>query len=156
VRKDGLKNVSPQKFEDFKLVKGVVEVLQQAKFLGYLNIIVTNQPDIAHNKMSWDELNKMHDYLKSIVPSIEAVYVCPHNNSDNCHCRKPKPGMLFDAVKDYQLDLKKCFMIGDSQKDIDVAKNAGCSSILLETGYNKRVENANFFVKNLSEILKII
>lgn len=155
-RADGEKNVSPQKFEDFKLVEGVAEVLAIVKEKGYMNIIATKQPDIARNKMAWEELNKMHDFLKTEVPTLDAIYVCPHDKQDNCHCRKPKPGLLLDAAKDYHLNLLECFMVGDSQSDIDAAHNAGTKSIVLRTSYNQEITNANFEIKNIREILEII
>ncbi len=153
---DGQKNVSPLKFEDFKLVDGVSSVLQKVKEKGYMNIIATKQPDIARSKMSWEELNKMHDFLKANVPTIDAIYVCPHDNKDNCNCRKPKPGLLLDAAKDYHLNLNECYMIGDSQSDIDAAHNAGVKAIVLRTNYNQDITNADFEIKNLEEIFKII
>ncbi|PJE60044.1 MAG: hypothetical protein COU85_00345 [Candidatus Portnoybacteria bacterium CG10_big_fil_rev_8_21_14_0_10_44_7] len=151
-REDGLENVSPQKFEDFKLVPGASEVLRQAKEHGYLNIVVTKQPDIARGKMAEEELNKMHELLKSKM-SIDAIYVCPHDRQDNCDCRKPKPGLILRATKDYDIDLNKSFMVGDEQTDIDAAKNVGVGSILLETGYNKSVQNVSLKIKSLAKIL---
>lgn len=155
-RADGEQNVSPQVFADFKLVDGVAEILQQARAKGYLNIIATKQPDIARNKMSWEELNKMHDFLKNHVPTIDAIYVCPHDKKDNCQCRKPLPGLLFDAAKDYHLDLTQCYMVGDSQSDIDAGHNAGAKSILVNTHYNTNVRGFDWEIKNISDILNLI
>lgn len=157
VRGDGETNVSPQLFEDFKLNQEVLEVLKQTKLLGFLNIIHTNQPDIARSKMSWDELNKMHDFLTAKAPEITAIYVCPHDDANNCNCRKPRPGLILDAAKDYHLDLSKSFLVGDGQKDIDAAKNAGVKSILLRTNYNRDVSGFDFeisSVKSLPPFLK--
>lgn len=155
-RADGEKNVSPQKFEDFKLVEGAREVLQAVRLLGFYNIIATNQPDIARSKMSWEELNRMNDFLKTNIPTIEAIYVCPHDRTDNCNCRKPKPGLLLDATKDFNLDLTKCYMVGDSQSDMDAAKNAGVKTILIKTHYNSKVVNYDFAFNNLLEILDFL
>jgi D-glycero-D-manno-heptose 1,7-bisphosphate phosphatase len=155
-KEDGQKNVSPLKFEDFKLVDGVADVLMKVKEKGYMNVIATKQPDIARSKMSWEELNKMHDFLKERAPTIDAIYVCPHDNKDNCNCRKPKPGLLLDAAKDYHLNLSECFMVGDSQSDIDAAHNAGVKAIVFRTHYNQEITNADFEVKNLNEVLNLI
>ena len=155
-QEDGQKNVSPLKFEDFKLVDGVSQVLQKVREKGYLNIIATKQPDIARSKMSWEELNKMHDFLKVKVPTIDALYVCPHDNQDNCNCRKPKPGLLLDAAKDYHLNLEDCYMVGDSQSDIDAAHNAGCKAIVIRAQYNQNIANADFEIKSLEEIFTVI
>ena len=155
-RGDGQKNVSPQKFEDFKLVPGAAEMLQETKALGYLNIIITNQPDIARSKMSWDELKKMHDFLKKKARTINAIFVCAHDSNENCECRKPKPGLLLEAAKDYHLNLAKCFMVGDSQSDIDAGHNAGTKTILKKTSYNFEVKGYDFLVTSLEEIISII
>ncbi len=156
IDRPGLKNVSPQKFENFKLVTGIGKVLEDAKLAGYVNIIVTNQPDIARNILSWQELNRMHDFLKAQAPAVEAVCVCPHTSEQNCGCRKPKPGMLLDAAKDYKIELAKSYMVGDKQSDIDAGRNAGVKPILLKTSYNKEVRGYEFAITDLSEIKKLI
>lgn len=156
VRHDGVKNASPNLLEHFQLVEGASEVLLKVKLKGFLNIIITNQPDIARSKMSWEELNKMHDFLKQRVTAVDAIYVCPHDNQHNCMCRKPKPGLLLDAAKDYKLNLSYCFMVGDRQKDIDAAHSAGVKSVLLKTSYNTEVKNAEFEIKNLNQLVKIL
>lgn len=155
-RLDGKKNASPQKFEHFKLIQGIGEILNSIKEKGYLNIIVTKQPDIARNKMSWEELNRMHDFLKQEVPAIDAIYVCPHDDKDNCNCRKPKPGLLLDAAKDYNLDLSKCYMVGDSQSDVEAGYNASAKTILLKTNYNKEVLDFDYSIASLKDILHVI
>ena len=155
-RANGKKNASPQKFENFKLKEGVADVLNAIRQKGYLNIVATKQPDIARSKMSWEELNKMHDFLKTKVPAIDAIYVCPHDDQDNCNCRKPKPGLLLDAAKNYNLDLSECYMVGDSQSDILCAKNAGVKSILLKTNYNSEVKNSDFSITDLEQITAML
>lgn len=156
LRADGKENASPPSFNDFKLKDESREVLREVKTLGFLNFVATNQPEITRGKLAWQELNKMHDFLKAELPEISAIYVCPHDNEDKCNCRKPKPGLLLDAAKDYNLDLLQCFMVGDRQSDIDAAKAAGVRSILLKTDYNVEVIRYNFSVNNLQEILEII
>lgn len=155
-RDDGLLNVSPQKFEDFKLVEGVSDVLSSTQAMGYLNIIATKQPDIARNKLSWEELNRMHDFLKVQVPTITAIYVCPHDEKDNCNCRKPKPGLLLDAKRDYYLDIKKCFMVGDSQSDIDAGKMAGVKTVLVSTKYNNKVKDFDYKITSIQELIQVL
>ncbi len=156
LRQDGQQNVSPLKYQDFNLFEGVAEVLAKTKVLGFLNIIITNQPDIARNKMEWEELNQMHDFLKIHIPTINAIYVCPHDNKDNCNCRKPKIGLVLDAVKDYGINLEESYLVGDSQKDIDCAMNAGIKSILVKTKYNIEVTGFDFQVESLGQIPKYL
>jgi D-glycero-D-manno-heptose 1,7-bisphosphate phosphatase len=155
-RNDGFQNVSPLKYSDFRLVGNIAKVLEKVSKLGYLNIVLTNQPDIARRKMAWDELNKMHEFLQKSIPEIKSIYICPHDNKDNCACRKPKPGLFFIAKEELEIDLSNSFMVGDSQNDIDAAKNAGVKSILLKTKYNSEVKSYDFLLNKVSEIFSLI
>ncbi len=148
------KPYSPRKFEEFKLYPGVEDVLNKFKEEGFLNIIVTNQPDIARQFITWDELNKMHNHIMEYL-SIDSIMVCPHDDYHNCECRKPKPGMLFKAANDFEIDLKNSFLIGDSWKDIEAGQRAGCKTILVNAPYNQDVFS-DFRVKDLSKSLGIV
>lgn len=145
---------SPRKFEEFELLPGIKTVLINFKNNGFQNIIVTNQPDIARNLMEWDELNKIHDYIRKELP-IDDIRICPHDDSYNCECRKPKPGMLYKAAGDFDIDLKKSFVIGDRWKDIEAGRCAGCNTILINAVYNKDV-SADFKVNDLLEACDLI
>jgi D-glycero-D-manno-heptose 1,7-bisphosphate phosphatase len=153
---DGEFWVSAQRMADFKMIPEAIEVLPKVKLAGFYNLVHTNQPDIARGKMTWDELNKMNDFQKQQIPSIDATYVCPHDNKDNCDCRKPKPGLILQGAKEFNIDLSKSFVVGDSNSDIGAAKAAGVKSIFLRTSYNQDVSGADFEIKNLTEILDII
>lgn len=148
------KPYSPRKFEEFELCHGVEGVLKKFREEGFLNIIVTNQPDITRQSIEWEELNKMHNYIKKHLP-IDGIMVCPHDDYHNCECRKPKPGMLFKAANDFEINLKDSFFIGDSWKDIEAGRRAGCRTVLIDAVYNQNVL-ANFRIKDLSESLEII
>ena len=74
----------------------------------------------------------MKNYLEKYDTSFDGVYFCPHTPSENCECRKPKPGLILQAVTDFQIDLSESYMIGDSETDIQAARNAGCKGILLK------------------------
>ena len=71
----------------------------------------------------------MNDDLKEIGAEIFAIYYCPHNWDEGCECRKPKPGMFFKAQKDYSIDLTRCWMIGDDERDMHAGGDAGCKCI---------------------------
>ena len=71
-------------------------------------------------------------YLKKYNTSFDEIYFCPHTPSENCECRKPKPGLIIQAINDFNIDVSQSFMIGDSKKDIEAAKSAGCEGILLK------------------------
>jgi D-glycero-D-manno-heptose 1,7-bisphosphate phosphatase len=153
ILKDG-KPFSPRRFEEFKLFNGIREVLEKFRKKEFLNIIVTNQPDIARGLIKTETLEKMHKFIEENLP-IDDIFVCPHDDIDNCHCRKPKPGMLLEAAEKWHINLKESFIIGDSWKDIEAGKAAGCATVLLDNLYNKEVE-ADFRVGDIDLAMKII
>ncbi len=136
--KDG-KAYSPRRFSEFEFVENVAEQIKKIKDAGYYVIVVTNQPDIARGNMDISELNKMTETIKANL-AVDEISICPHDDTDNCTCRKPKPGMLFDAAKKYEINLNKSFLVGDGWKDMEAAKNTGCMGILIDTFYNKGVD----------------
>lgn len=153
ILKEG-KPFSPRRFEEFELFDGIKEVLEKSKREDFLNIIITNQPDITRDLIRWKTLEKMHKFIKENLP-IDDIFVCPHDDIDNCQCRKPRPGMLLEAAKKWNIDLKGSFLIGDQGKDIEAGKKAGCITILIDNLYNKEVES-DFRVNNLHSAIEII
>ena len=153
IHRDG-KYVSPRTFKEFQLKEGIEEFTQEIKKRKFLIIVITNQPDIARGFMRTEDLEKMHRFLtKSCL--IDKIIICPHDDANNCACRKPKAGMLVEAAKEWRIDLKNSFIVGDTWKDIGAGKNAGCKTILWKMVYNDNVD-ADFKVKSFKEILKII
>ncbi|MCP3898777.1 MAG: D-glycero-beta-D-manno-heptose 1,7-bisphosphate 7-phosphatase [Desulfobacteraceae bacterium] len=127
-------------------------------------IVITNQSAIARKLTTFEELEKIFTKMKSGVKNvggyIKDVFYCPHLPDAGCDCRKPEPGMIFQAQKKYKIDLQFSCMIGDSVKDIECAKNAGCGlSVLVKTGNGKKAEkllaakgiNPDFVANNLFE-----
>lgn len=130
--------------DDFELIDGVSEAIKKINQSGYLAIVVTNQPVIARGEVSWEELNEIHKKMATLLGRdgayVDAIYVCPHHPDKgfegerleykfDCDCRKPKPGLLFQAAKEFNIDLSQSIMIGDSERDIEAGKNAGVSRI---------------------------
>lgn len=145
---------SPNSFEDFKLEQNVKTPLEVFKKLGFLNIIVTNQPGIARGYLKREELEKMHKFIQEQLP-IDEIFFCPHDDSDNCSCRKPEPGLILSAKKLKDIDLGRSFCIGDAQRDIDAGREAGCKTVLLERSYNRDCK-ADYKVKNLNEVVELL
>lgn len=145
---------SPRRFREFEFLDGIKEVLEKFKEVGFINIIITNQPDIARGLIEWEISEKMHKVIRENLP-IDDIFVCPHDDIDQCPCRKPKPGMLLEAAKKWDIDLKSSFLIGDQWKDIGAGKNAGCATILISYPYNKKV-NPDFRVNNLHSAAEVI
>ena len=130
-RKDYVK-----KLDEFKILDKTSDAINIIKSHGFLVIIITNQSAINRKLVSVETLNKIHEKLQSYLErydtSFDGVYFCPHTPSENCECRKPKPGLILQAVIDFQIDLSESYMIGNSETDIHAAKNAGCKGILLK------------------------
>lgn len=149
------------KIEDLEFIDEAILGLQRMRHLNYKFIIVTNQAGIAKEKYSEEDYFKfrdeMHRRLKENGIIIDAEYFCPHHPEGiieqykmDCNCRKPKTGMLEQAAKDFNLDLKKCWMIGDTSLDILTGKNAGCRTIQVLTGKDKSESlDADFLAYNL-------
>ena len=113
---------------------------------GYLAIVVTNQPVIARGEVSFEELEEIHNKMETLLGKegayLDAIYYCPHHPHKGyegerpelkieCDCRKPKPGMLFKAAEDFNIDLSQSWMIGDGENDVKAGINAGCKAVLL-------------------------
>jgi D-glycero-D-manno-heptose 1,7-bisphosphate phosphatase len=121
-----------------ELLPNMIEALKKLAALDYYIFFVTNQAGLAEGLIDWDEFNQINAKVMHLIePSgikIEKTYVCPHGEDDNCECRKPKPKLLFDAAKEYGIDLANSWMIGDRPSDIMTGVNAGTKTILVLTG----------------------
>lgn len=144
---------SPRTFEEFELVDNIGDLLELCRKEGFLNIIITNQPDISRGLIDENSLRKMHKFIKKNM-SVDDILVCPHTDTDNCYCRKPKPGMLLAAADKWNIDLNGSFLIGDQWKDMEAGRNAGCTTILIDCHYNKGVDS-DFRIGDLSSAIEI-
>jgi len=153
VKRDG-SYFSPQRFEDFHVVAGVKGIVKYVHEKGYLAIVISNQPDITRGTLKQSELDKMTNILYTEL-NIDDVFYCVHDDNNNIGCRKPAPGLFFSAQKKYNIDFDTSFMIGDTWKDVEAAKNAGISMILIRKNYNKDLIVKND-VQSLSEAVSLI
>ena len=134
------------KEEDFELIPGVTEAIKLVNHSGYLAIVVSNQPVIARGDCTFEELQTIHEKMETLLGKegafVDAIYYCPHHPDKgfegerpeykfDCNCRKPKPGLLLQAAKDWNIDLSQSYMIGDSTRDLEAGRNAGCKQSLL-------------------------
>ena len=152
--KSGHKPYSPRKISELILNEDIKPVLEAAKQLGYVIIVITNQPDIERGLMTEKMLHQIHKAIRQKLP-IDDILYCPHDDIDGCTCRKPKPGMLFEAAKKWDIDLSKSYYIGDQARDVQTALNAGCIPIILEYPYNTEVKDA-LRIRHLMELLQFI
>jgi len=145
---------SPRTLEEFELNPGVKESIEHFKKLGFKVIVVTNQPEISRGLLKQEELDKMHAHLKSEL-KVDDIMVCFHDDHHNCECRKPKPGMLLEAAKKWNIDLTKSYMVGDRWKDVEAGKKAGCQTVLIDNPAKGKCE-PGFHINTFKEVLNIL
>ena len=123
------------RWEEVEFYPGVGEAIDLLKHDGFLVVIVTNQRCIARGLVTAAEVECMHRRMRLELEAagarINAVYYCPHGNQPPCSCRKPKPGMLLQAARRYDVDLAESWMIGDSASDVQAGRAAGCNTVQL-------------------------
>ena len=131
---------------EFELIDGVTEAIKRINESGYLAIVVTNQPVIARGEVTYAQLQEIHNKMETLLGKegayLDGIYFCPHHPHKGyegeipelkfeCECRKPKPGMLLQAAKEFNIDLEQSWMIGDSESDVEAGKAAGCRTALI-------------------------
>jgi len=122
--------------EDVRIIDGAREACAELSSLGFLLVMVTNQPDISRGKISQlfvDQVNA--DIARKL--SLDAVRVCAHDDRDACLCRKPKPGMMIEAGAALNIDLSSSVVVGDRWRDIEAGKRAGCKTVFIDYGYDE-------------------
>ena len=150
--------------EQFELIEGAAEAIKAINKSGYLAIVVTNQPVIARGDCTFEELQTIHDKMETelgkVGAFVDAIYVCPHHTDKgfegerpeykcNCDCRKPKPGLLQQAAKDFNIDLSESYMIGDSHRDVEAGENAG-----VKKSFKVEENKKNGLVTVIKELLR--
>lgn len=153
---------------EFELIDGVAEAIKRINESGYLCIVVTNQPVIARGEVKVDELDLIHNKMETLLGNqgayIDGLYYCPHHPHKgyegeipelkfDCDCRKPKPGMLIQAAKDFNIDLGLSWMIGDGENDVKAGINAGCHTALIGTDSFGQEKTAESLLIIIEEIL---
>jgi D-glycero-D-manno-heptose 1,7-bisphosphate phosphatase len=145
----------PSSLRELAVVPDAAESIGALRVAGYRTIVVTNQPDVATGRQRRDVVEAINDALKARLP-LDDIRVCYHADADGCHCRKPKPGMLLDAARDWNISLSRSFMIGDRWRDVEAGRAAGCRTLLIESGYDERRAEPDFSVASLREACHII
>lgn len=127
--------------KDFELIDGAAEMIRRINESGYLAIVVTNQPVIARGEVTWEQLREIHNKMETLLGEkgayVDDIFVCPHHPDKgfpdevveykiDCDCRKPKPGMLLQAAEKYNIELAESWMVGDSERDMEAGRAAGC------------------------------
>ena len=135
VRVERQNQVGPLTLEDFRVNREAVPLLKKLKAEGLLLMVTTNQPGLSRGCQSRRELDRMHELLRATF-ALDDIFVCPHDATDDCSCRRPKPGLLLEAGFKWRLSLDHCFVISDKWQDAEAARAVNCTSLLLQSTCN--------------------
>ena len=142
--------------DELEKLPGVKESILRLKKLNFICLVVTNQPDVPRGKISKSNVIKINNFLKKEI-KLDDIFVCFHDDKDGCICRKPKPGLLLQASKRWNVDLKKSFLVGDRWRDIQAGEKVGCTTIYLDYNYKDiKPKNPNFTTDTLLNAVYII
>ena len=139
--------INVHKIEDWQWIPNAKEAIKYCNDNGYLVIIITNQSGISRGLFTFNDVNRLHNFVQGelykIGARIDAFYICPHHIEGTvapynieCDCRKPSPGLILQACKDFDIDVSQSYVIGDKQRDCDAGINAGCKGTCLFDGVN--------------------
>ncbi len=154
--------------DDFDFIEGSIEALRILRNKDFMLFIITNQSSIARGYFTEEILSKIHHKMKITLKNegvtLDKIYFCPHHPdfTGPCECRKPNPGMILKAKNQFNIDLSKSYMVGDTLNDIKTGKNANCITVLVLTGYGKEEQKKidqvkpNFVFQNLLDFAKNI
>ena len=110
------------------------DACRSLRLAGFMLVVVTNQPDLARGTTNMVDVEAINRSVRRIV-TVDDLRMCPHDDADDCQCRKPRPGLLLDAAADHGIDLPQSWMIGDRWRDVDAGRAAGCRTIFIDRGY---------------------
>ena len=133
----------PSGIETLRLLHGVREACRSLREAGFLLILATNQPDIGRGTADVTKVSTIHNYLQRYL-SLADVKVCPHDDADECDCRKPKPGLLLAAARDWGIDLAASYFVGDRWRDVEAGQRAGCRAVFIDYNYREKRPEAPF------------
>ncbi|MES2206982.1 MAG: HAD family hydrolase [Pseudomonadota bacterium] len=146
----------PKNINELIILPKTAESLLKLSKAGYKLIIVTNQPDVARGIINKKEVDDIHHYLL-LTLQLDAIFTCFHDDDQKCKCRKPLPGLIVNAARIYNIDLKQSYVIGDRWKDIEAGHQAGCVTFFIDYQYNERKPAySTTLVNSLQEAAHII
>ncbi len=146
----------PPTLAEFDFLPGVEQTIRSLRDAGYLVIVVTNQPDVATGIQRREVVEAMHNKIM-LAELCDGIKVCYHVDADQCDCRKPKPGMLLEAAREWNIDLSRSFFVGDRWGDVAAGKAAGCYTFFIDYKYQeRRPDSPDTIVGSLQEAGEII
>ena len=146
--------------EQFELLPGAGEGIKRLNEIGLKVIVITNQSGIGRGYFTEEMLGRIHTKMKNSLAGcgahVDGIYYCPHHPDDNCDCRKPKPDLIIKAAKEHEIELSQSYLIGDSAKDIEAGKAAGCRTILVSHTETPAAQKADYVVDTLLEASRLL
>ncbi len=144
--------LSLKKFIFLPNVKKTIDILSRK----YLIIVITNQPEVFRSKLSLKTLDKINIKIKKTL-KVDDIFMCTHDDSEKCKCRKPKIGMLIKAKKKWNINLEKSYVVGDRWKDIEAGNKARCKTVFLDRDYDEQKPiNYDYKIKTIYSLIKIV
>lgn len=123
--------------DDFVMLPDAARAITELNRKGYRVLVVTNQACVGRGELNPDVLNRIHESMLRTVRAaggdIEQIYVCPHTDEDDCDCRKPRPGLLMRAQREFGFDPSLTWMVGDTDRDVAAAISAGVRAAVVRT-----------------------
>lgn len=150
------KPYAPRRLKDFRLLPRAAVAVRMLKDAGFVVVVVTNQPDIGNGLVDPTVVEAMNARLGQSMP-VDEIKVCPHRQNEGCTCRKPRSGMLLEAVTQHGIDLSASYMVGDRNGDILAGQGAGCYTLLVRRAHLEVVTaRPDWRVRSLSEAVRVI
>lgn len=147
---------SPSDISELRIISSALDSLTRLKANDFIIIVITNQPEVARGGILRENVEVINNHLIASLP-IDKIYSCYHDDEDGCSCRKPLPGLILKGALEFNIDLKKSYLIGDRWRDIGAAQAAGIMSIFINFHYDEiRPTNHFYEVVNLLEAVNII
>jgi D-glycero-D-manno-heptose 1,7-bisphosphate phosphatase len=143
---------SPTTLEEFRINEAALPALQRLKSAGFVLIATTNQPEISRGTLSRRELDRMHEMLAATLP-LDDILVCPHDEEDDCPCRKPRAGLFHEAAFKYHLLLGQSFLISNRWQDAEAARLIGSTSLAIDSPWLGRGHH-DFAVRDLEAAIE--
>jgi D-glycero-D-manno-heptose 1,7-bisphosphate phosphatase len=146
----------PSSVNELIIFEEVEICVSELKKIGFEIVVVTNQPDISRGKTSFETVNEINNLIRKKT-KINNFYICPHDELDNCPCRKPRIGLIRQAASELNIDLQGSYMVGDRWRDIEAGQDAGCKCFFINFKYLEKLPSPPFIeVGSLTEATRII
>jgi D-glycero-D-manno-heptose 1,7-bisphosphate phosphatase len=141
----------PATLAELRVLAGVRDACRRLREAGFALILITNQPDIARGIVTAGQVAEINGRLQRYL-ELDDIRVCPHDDDARCACRKPRPGLLMEAARQWNIDLASSFVVGDRWRDVEAGQRAGCQSLFIDHGYRERRPDGPYLkVRSLRE-----